>query len=406
MCELWKMFAAWFLLFCLFILSPVLLILLEDEPAPTPASLVAPNATLVYSMAAINQMTERYYGYPHRIIVNYPWLLWAGVQAEFLASHPDPAESPWVTFVYNFVTHSRRTLPPSETIEWVAQDTVYYYRKQWLYAYNLRTNEEQAMFDRNELAIKNYNHPQSMPAFNGVDFFWTDSYPASCQQALTCAEKYEYACQTELIAYELATKTRKSLGVFPHRTTVGWATEQKIVAYTPSGEPGCDPKVYPGTAHVIDIATGKVQWSGSGAFGYSEKFINIIDHTLSYGYADLDKQTTHVINLDPVAPPRSLYYFDGIVTMGTAGADVLLYTPLPHAASAQAIGHQISLGAFNPRTGWSQRLDEGHHIESATGDAHYIAWATSDGDLYVAPVALKPATDPTPVSGTPPASWR
>jgi hypothetical protein len=92
--------------------------------------------------------------------------------------------------------------------------------------------------------------------------------------------------------------------------------------------------------------------------------------------------------------------------MGAASADVLLYSPLPNAAVAPAGGHQISLGAFNPRSGRSQRLDEGHYIQSATGDAHYIAWATADGDLYVALVALKHATDPGPVRTTPPSSWR
>ncbi|MCX6050564.1 MAG: hypothetical protein NT075_36190 [Chloroflexi bacterium] len=92
----------------------------------------------------------------------------------------------------------------------------------------------------------------------------------------------------------------------------------------------------------------------------------------------------------------SLLYLDKIDTIGTAGLNVLLFTP----GAEHVYGPRGALRALDIKTGWTQMLDEEDNIRSATGDGQHFAWTTYDGDLYVAPVNLKPAPKATPVKAS------
>jgi len=352
-----------------------------------------PNATLVYSRKELisgsptpGVTPEPDGGYPSAPLLNRHWMIWEGSHLVPLTHVKGQTQRREGIFVYDFTTQQRKFLDQGSSILWFDANTIYYYRHDELYAYNLQANAEQLVLNLGANQIPLY------PIFNGTHLFWSEGYPASCLPRPTCQQIYQNVCKRALFAYDLQTKTRRALGLLPYGTRFsGRPTSTKLLLYTPRGEADCYPKVFPGESSVFDFISGKILWLDSGIYQYGPEFIKADGNIITYSSNWIEAKYTRLVNFDSIHEPQPLLYFDQIPAVGTAGLHVLLYTP-----GDNSIASTKKLIAFDIKNGATQTLDERNNIQSATGDSEHFAWTTADGDLYVAPVNLAPAPKPTP----------
>ncbi|MCX6050566.1 MAG: hypothetical protein NT075_36200 [Chloroflexi bacterium] len=358
---------------------------------PAPLAKPRPPATLVYSREEVaagpptpGLRLDEYGGYPSQPLLNRHWMVWSGSRLSQITNAKGEHLRQDGIFAYDFMTQQRSFLGEADSLPKLNNDTLYFGRNDLSYAYNLQTGVQKHLVTNNvEPGISNSTHR-----------FWIEGYPAICKQALTCQEEYQYACQAELFSSDLKTKTRQSLGILSRDTLISQATETQLLLRHYSGISSCNIKASPLSYSVLDLTSGQVWAINDTTWNSEMRFINLNDNIMIYSFIDGPSTHTRVVHIAPGQPPTTLFYSERMLVQGTAGLNILLYTPIPE----NRYWPQAGLIALNLKTGWMQTLDQVNAIYNATGDDQHFAWTTYGGELYVVPANLKPAPDSPPIS--------